>query len=140
MESNLITPELQKRVDADDPAALFEYAELVRETDQAEAYKFTVLSAQLGHPPAMERMGDDYLDDEDIATAAQYYKSGAKAGLINCNVKLAVLNLDVNERAAVLELEELAQMGVPSACTALADYYQARGNKKQSAYWRSVLN
>lgn len=140
MENTQISAELKQRVDADDPAALFEYAELIRETDQAEAYKYTVLSAQLGHPAAMERMGDDYLDDGDVPTAAQYYKSGAKAGLINCTVKLAVLNLDVNERAALLELEELAQMGVPSACTALADYHQLRGNKKQSAYWRSVLN
>lgn len=131
--------ELKRRVEADDPDALLQYADLLRDIDPEEAYKFTVLSAQLGNPAAIERMGDDYLTKGDTETAAQYYKRGAKAGVLDCSVKLAMINLENNEHAALFELEELAQMGVKSACVALADYYKRSGNKKESAYWRSML-
>ncbi len=139
MDNNDKMAELKRRMDADDPAALYEYAELVRASNRAEAYKYTVLAAQLGNPAAMECMGDDCIANGDVASAVRYYKSGAKAGLLDCTVKLAILKLDVNESAAAIELEELAQMGVASACIALSNYHKAKGHKKQSAYWRSIL-
>lgn len=131
--------ELKRRVEADDPDALYKYATLLRDIDPSEAYKYTVLAAQLGNLTAIERVGDDFLTKGNTEEAAKYYKTGAKAGVLDCSVKLAVINLEYNESAALSELEELAQMGVKSACVALADFYKRSGNKRESAYWRSML-
>ncbi len=134
-----ISEELKKRIQNDDPEALYEYSELIRETDPAESNKYAVFAAQLGFGPAFEHVGDRYLDNGDIENATKYYKAGAKAGILDCSVKVAALKIDDNEHEAVRELEELAQSGVRSACSALAEYYRSIGNRKQSAYWRSML-
>ncbi len=131
--------ELRRRVDADDPAAMFEYAELIAGDDPQEADKFIVLSAQLGYPRAVDKMGDKYLALGDEESAAHCFKTGAKAGILDCSVKLAIMDLKLHEHTAVRELEDLAQIGIQSACAALADYYRERGNRKESAYWRSML-
>ncbi len=130
--------ELMRRVEADDPAALWEYAVLLEEKDPAESFKYTILAAQLGVPQALQRAGDAYFDDDRYEEAAHYYRAGAKAGLIECSVKLAVINLSRNEQKSVNELEELAEMGITSACEALADYYREHGNKRLYAYWHSL--
>ena len=122
--------ELKRRVEADDPSALYEYSRLVRDSDPVEADKFVMLAAQVG---------DVYLDRGDIPTAEQYFKLGAKAGILDCSVKLAVIELDRDEQAAVKELEDLAEIGIRSAADALAEYYRVNGNKKQAAYWRSLV-
>lgn len=134
-----ITEELKARMNNDDPAALYEYSELVRETDPKESDKYAVLAAQLGFIPAFERVGDLYLENSDIEHAVHYFKAGAKAGIPDCSVKLAALKVDENEAEAVRELEELAQSGIRSACAALSEYYRSIGNRKQAAYWRSLL-
>ncbi len=134
-----ISEELKKRIQSDDPAALYEYSELLRATDPAESDKYAVFAAQLGFGPAYEHVGDRYLESGDTESAEQYYKAGAKAGILDCSVKLAALKIDDNEHEAVRELEELAQSGVRSACSALSEYYRSIGNRKQSAYWRSML-
>ena len=134
-----ITEELKKRMKADEPAALYEYSELVRETDPIESEKYAVLAAQLGFVPAFERVGDKCLGDGDVENAALYFKAGAKAGILDCSVKLAALRLDDDESEAVRELEELAEAGVRSACTALSEYYIGIGNRKQAAYWLSLI-
>lgn len=131
--------ELINRVNADDPDALFKYAELVRETNPTEAYKYTVLAAQLGNPYAMERVGDMYFDRGDYKEAEHYYKTGANAGILDCSVKLAVINMPNDEQRSLQTLEELAEAGIKSACSALADYYLSHGNKKEYAYWRSLI-
>lgn len=131
--------ELKRRVEADDPSALYEYSQLLRGSDPAEADKFVMLAAQLGEPHAAEQMGDRCLDVGDIAAAEQYFKLGAKAGILDCSVKLAVIELDRDEQAAVKELEDLAEIGIRSAADALAEYYRVNGNKKQAAYWRSLV-
>ncbi|MCI9405164.1 MAG: hypothetical protein HFJ21_03500 [Clostridia bacterium] len=131
--------ELKRRVEADDPSALYEYSRLVRDSDPVEADKFVMLAAQLGEPHAAEQVGDVYLDRGDIPTAEQYFKLGAKAGILDCSVKLAVIELDRDEQAAVKELEDLAEIGIRSAADALAEYYRVNGNKKQAAYWRSLV-
>ena len=61
--------ELKLRVEADDPAALFEYSNIIAETDPTGAEKFLLLSAQLGHPPALERAGDLHMASGNIAEA-----------------------------------------------------------------------
>lgn len=127
-----------RRVEADDPAALWEYSRLLERDDPVEAFKFTILAAQLGHPLANQCVGDAYFDEEDYKEAEHYYRAGAKAGILDCSVKLAVIRLEYNDQRAVAELEELAEMGVTSACAALADYYREHGNRKQYAYWRSL--
>ena len=134
-----ITEELKIRMKNDEPAALYEYSELVRSTDEAESDKYAVLAAQLGFVPAFERVGDKYLDEGDVENAAHYFKAGAKAGILDCSVKFAALKIQENENEAVRELEELAQAGVRSACSALSEYYRSIGNRKQAAYWRSLL-
>lgn len=130
---------LKARVDADDPSAMFLYAEYVRPTDPVEADKYTVLAAQLGNPQAAEALGDKNMEAGNQDAAAHYYKMGAKAGILDCSVKLAVISLDVNEAAALHELEELAESGVKSACSALAAYYKAQGNRKQYNFWHSLI-
>lgn len=131
--------ELKARVDADDPEAMFTYAELVRATNPAEANKYTILAAQLGNPYACEMLGDKYMDAGDADSAYHYFRVAAKAGITDCAVKVAVMNLSINENAAIRELEELAESGVKSACTALAAYYKALGNRKQYNFWHSLI-
>ena len=130
--------QLKQRVDADDPIAMFAYAQAIRAADEAEADKYIVLAAQLGNPDACEIMGDRYQAQGDIERARFYYRTGAKAGLSDCAVKIAMLNLFTDELKALRELEELAESGVKSACTALASYYKAQGNRKQYNFWRSL--
>lgn len=131
--------ELRSRVDADDPVAMFVYAEAVRAEDPAEADKYIVLSAQLGNPNAAEKLGDKYRENGDFERARYCYKTGAKAGLSDCAVKLAIMDLDSDESGSTRELEELAESGIKSACAALAAYHKARGNRKAAAFWRSLL-
>lgn len=131
--------ELKARVDADDPAAMYIYAENIRAANPTEADKYILLSAQLGHPAAAEKLGDKFAEIGDKAHAAQYYRTGAKGGLSDCAVKIAVLELDNDETAATRELEELAESGVVSACAALASYYKSRGNRKEYLFWRSLI-
>lgn len=130
--------ELLRRVEADDPVAMFTYGEMLQRTNPAEADKYITLSAQLGYPPAAEKLGDMYLAADDFENAERCYKTGAKAGIIDCSVKLAVLRIDEYEHSSVRELEELAEAGIVSACAALAEYYKKNGNRKQAAYWRSL--
>lgn len=126
-------------MEADDPQALFEYAELVRTTDPDACYKYTILSAQLGYPPAVQRVGDMYYNAGDMRTAKRFYKNGAKAGLLDCSVKLAVMEIGgLSESAAIHDLEELAEIGVASACAALSSYYKAKGKKREAVYWSSL--
>lgn len=129
---------LKARVDADDPAAMFVYAEGVRQFDAVEADKYIVLAAQLGNANAAEKLGDKFFESGDSERAADYYRTGAKGGLSDCAVKLAVINLNINEYAALRELEELAESGIKSACVALAAYHKSRGNRKEHAFWRSL--
>ena len=130
---------LKAKVDADDPAAMFLYAEAVRATNPAEYEKYIVLAAQLGEPHAAELLGDKYHELGDMERAMQFYKTGAKGGLLDCSVKLALVRLDFDEYAATRELEELAESGVKSACAALAAYYKSKGNRKEYNFWRSLL-
>lgn len=130
--------QLKARVDKNDAQAMFIYAQAVRATDKQEADKYIVLAAQLGNPDASEIMGDKFQAQGDMDRARFYYKTGAKAGLSDCAVKLAMLNLYTDENKALRELEELAESGVKSACNALAEYYKAKGNRKQYNFWRSL--
>ena len=130
---------LKARVDADDSNAMYAYAEYIRETNPQEANKYTIFAAQLGNPHAQERLGDQCFEDGDLENAAYYFKIGAKQGLSDCSVKLAVVNLATNETAALRDLEELAESGIRSACLALATYYKAHGNRKEANFWRSLL-
>ncbi len=131
--------ELKARVAANDPESMFAYAELIRPTDKKEADKYLLLSAQLGDPKACEKLGDIYMEAGDTDNALHYYRIGAKGGIMDCSVKVAVINLSANEHAALRELEELAESGVKSACSALAAYYKALGNRKQYNFWRSLV-
>ncbi|MDE6294007.1 MAG: hypothetical protein K2L88_05230 [Clostridiales bacterium] len=130
--------QLKERVDMDDPIAMFAYAQAIRATNEAEANKYIVLAAQLGNPDASEVMGDKFHALGDMERARHYYKTGAKGGLMDCAVKLAIINLDEDEHAAMRELEELAESGVKSACSALAAYYKSKGNRKEYNFWKSL--
>lgn len=130
---------LKKAVDNDDPNAMFVYSEIIRGTNPQEATKYVILAAQLGNPQACEKLGDMHLEKNDYARAAHYFKIGAKAGITDCAVKLSVLKMSWNETAALRELEELAEMGAKSACVALANYHKANGNRKEAAFWRSLI-
>lgn len=129
---------LKARVAADDPNAMFEYAQYVRATDHNEYEKYLRLAAQLGQPEACERVGDKYMDIEDAEHALHFYRIGAKSGRVDCSVKVAILHLSIDEASAIRDLEELAEAGVKSACSALAEYYKALGNRKQANFWRSL--
>ncbi len=131
---------LKQRVAANDPNAMFAYAELMRTTDSAEYEKYLTLAAQLGQPQAAERVGDMLIERGDYENAAHNFKTGAKAGLMDCAAKLAAIKLSVNEPVALRELEELAESGVQSACIALASYHKSKGNRKEAAFWRSLVN
>ena len=131
--------ELKAKADADDPAAMFAYADFVRTSNPAEADKYLVLAAMLGNPQANARLGDKYMDKNDHDSAYHYYRVAAKAGITDCAVKVAVMNLSIDENAAIRDLEELAESGVRSACTALAAYYKALGNRKQYNFWNSFI-
>lgn len=130
---------LKSRVDADDPAAMFVYAEYIRSTNPAESDKYIILAAHLGHPDAAAVLGDVYHARGDLEHARQFYRVGAKGGIADCAVKLAIMRMDYDEFAATRELEELAESGVQSACAALAAYYKSKGNKKEYNFWRSLL-
>lgn len=130
--------QLKERVDKDDPIAMYVYSKAVRATDPAEADKYIVLSAQLGNPDASEVLGDKFHSLGDMERARHYYKTGAKGGLMDCAVKIAIMNLDIDEYAAMRELEELAESGVKSACSALAAYYKSKGNRKEYNFWKSL--
>lgn len=132
-----ISEELLRRVEADEPDALWEYSRLMEHDNPGEAHKYAVLAAQLGVPQAIKRLGDEYYRANNLAEAEHYYRLGVKAGLIDCSVRLAEMRLPSDEQNAVTELEELAEMGVNSACAALADYYSKLGDKVQYAYWNS---
>lgn len=129
---------LKARVAADDPEAMFVYAEAIRRTNKAESDKYMRLAAQLAHPAACEKMGDMYMAANDNDNAAHYYRIGAKAGRPDCSVKVALIHLSIDEISAIKELEELAESGVKSACSALAAYYKALGNRKQYNFWNSL--
>lgn len=131
--------ELKLRAEKDEPSAMYLYAQAIRPTDPEEADKFIVLAATLGQPNAAELFGDKLSAEGDFERARHYYKTGAKGGLLDCAVKIAITNLGIDEYAAVRELEELAEDGVQSACQALATYYKARGNDNQAAYWKSLV-
>ncbi len=131
--------QLMRGVEADDPTALYAYAKELSETAPDEADKFFELSAQLGNPQAAQYMGEKYLEAGNRDNAARCFKVGAKAGILDCSVRLAEIELDTDEQAAVRELEDLAEVGVGSACSALANYYKSRGKRKQYAYWRSRI-
>lgn len=132
---------LQDRAEHDEPSAMFEYAQVLLNTDKPSAEKYIELAAQLGNPQALAYMGERYMESGDVEKAKRAFKSGAKAGMPDCAVKLAVIMLDGEDKArAISELEELAEAGVSSACEALANYYLSQGNKKQYAYWRSKAN
>ncbi|MCH5350625.1 MAG: hypothetical protein J1F39_01475 [Clostridiales bacterium] len=135
-----IPEELLRRVEANEPAALWEYSRILEETDIDEAYKYAVLAAQLFHPQAIMLLGDRCAKDNDSEEAERYYRMGVKAGLVDCSVKLAKLHLLSNEPQGLIELEELTEMGVKSAAAALAEYYKARGNEKQYEYWSSRVS
>ena len=130
--------QLKERVAKDDPIAMYVYAKYIRATNPAEADKYIVLAAQLGNPDASEVLGDKYHALGDMERARHYYKTGAKGGLMDCAVKIAIMNLDVDEYAAMRELEELAESGVKSACAALAAYYKSKGNRKEYNFWKSL--
>lgn len=130
--------QLKERVDKDDPIAMYVYAQAIRATNEAEANKYIVLAAQLGNAEASEVMGDKFHALGDMERARHYYKTGAKGGLMDCAVKLAIMNLDENEHSAMRELEELAESGVKSACAALAAYYKSKGNRKEYNFWKSL--
>ncbi len=131
--------ELKARVEADDPLAMFVYAQAIRPTDPHEADKYVLLAAQLGNPNAAEMLADKYSALGDRERAKHFYKTGVKGGRADCAVKLALMNLDEDEISAMRELEELAESGVKSACAALAAYYKERGNRKQYTYWQSLI-
>lgn len=130
---------LKAAAEKDDPNAMYLYAEAVRQTQPDEAYKYTVLAAQLGNPNACEKVGDMYLDRGDYERASHYFKVGAKAGVGDCAVKLAIIKMSWNDSAALRELEELAELGSKAACVALANYHKSNGNRKQAAFWRSLI-
>lgn len=130
--------QLKERVAKDDPIAMYVYAQAIRATNPAEADKYIVLAAQLGNPEASEQMGDKFHALGDMERARHYYKTGAKAGLMDCAVKIALINLDTDEFSAMRELEELAESGVKSACAALAAYYKSKGNRKEYNFWKSL--
>lgn len=130
--------QLKERVAKDDPIAMYVYAQAIRATNPAEADKYIVLAAQLGNPEASELMGDKFHALGDMERARHYYKTGAKAGLMDCAVKIALINLDIDEFSAMRELEELAESGVKSACAALAAYYKSKGNRKEYNFWKSL--
>lgn len=131
--------QLKERVEADEPQALYDYARYLAPTDAKESDKYFTLAAQLGHPEAAEYLGDKFLSEGDYDNALVFFKMGAKAGILDCSVKIAAMNVAIDDQAAVHELEELAEMGVRSACIALAEYYKAQGNRKQYAYWHSLI-
>ncbi len=130
---------LRARAELDDPKAMFDYARAIMHTDPAKAEKYIELAAQLGNGAALEYMGDKHLAEGKYDVAALEFKAGAKAGILDCSVKLAIMSMEANETAAVRELEDLAELGVRSACIALAEYHKAAGNRKQYAYWHSLL-
>lgn len=130
---------IKARADADDPNAMFVYAEYLSAIDRAESDKYILLAAHLGQPQAMERYADMCRERGDIENAIHFYKHGARKGLSDCAVKLAVMRLEIDENKALHELEDLAESGVKSACTALVAYYKAKGNRKQASFWQSVL-
>ncbi|MCH5156007.1 MAG: hypothetical protein J1F69_05305 [Clostridiales bacterium] len=130
--------QLKKRAEADEPAAMYAYAQAVRATDPKEANKYIVLAAQLGNPEASEMIGDRFQEQGDLERARFYYKTGAKAGFTSCAVKMAMINLCIDENKALHELEELAESGIKSACIALAAYYKSKGNRKEYNFWRSL--
>lgn len=138
-----MTPEeiekIKRAADADDPQALFAYSRILQETDPKEAYKYVILAAQLGNPYALEAVGDRYLAEGRYDDATRCFKMGARAGILDCSVKLAVIRLEYDESSALRELEDLAEIGIRSACAALAEYYKESGNRKQYAYWRSLI-
>ena len=131
--------QLKARVEADDPQALYTYACYLAPTDAGESDKYYTLAAQLGHPQAAEYLGDKFLAAGDYDNALVFFKMGAKAGILDCSVKIAAMNLAIDDRSAIDELEDLAEMGVRSACIALAEYYKAQGNRKQYSYWHSLI-
>lgn len=131
--------QLKIRVDADDPQALYDYANLLAPTNAQEADKYYELAAQLGQPQAAEYIGDKLLENGDYEHAMACFKIGAKAGLLDCSVKIAAMNIASDERASLHELEELAEIGIRSACVALAEYHKAQGNRKQYMYWHSLI-
>lgn len=131
---------LKELVAADDPAAMFTYAEYIRPTDAAESDKYILLAAHLGHPQAAELYADRCLERGDYENAAHFYRTGAKAGVADCAVKLAVLRMTgEDDDRSVRELEELAESGIKSACAALAAYYKSKGNRREANYWRSLI-
>lgn len=134
--------ELQKLkalADTDDPAALYNYAENVRPLNAAEADKYILLAAYRGDPRAAEKFADKCRADGDYENADQFYRAGARGGIVDCSVKLAVMNLEFNESASVHSLETLAESGVRSAVVALAAYYKEKGNRRAYRFWNSVL-
>lgn len=130
--------ELKARADTDNPDAMFEYARHVHASDPAEYDKYLRLAAQLGQPEACELIGDKYMDADECEKALHFYRVGAKSGRSDCAVKAAIIHLSFDEHTAIRELEELAESGVKSACSALAEYYKALGNRKQANFWRSL--
>ena len=129
---------LKTKAEADDPAAMFAYAEYLLATDPKEANRYFLLAAHLGHPFAAEHYADYCLANGDVRTAKNFFKIGARGGVADCAVKLAVMKLTDNNVAAIKELEDLAENGVKSACSALAAYYKELGNKKEYNYWRKL--
>lgn len=130
---------VKARADADDPNAMLVYAEYMKSVNQAESDKYILLAAHLGQPQAAEKYGDICHAHGDYETATHFYKRGARAGLVDCSVKLAVMCLTVDEHSSLRELEELAESGVKSACSALAAYYKSQGNRKEANFWKSLV-
>ena len=132
--------QLKVQADANNPDAMYSYAMYIRGTDAHEADKFILLAAHLGQPQAAELYADKCLGKGDYENATHFYRTGARGGNADCAVKLAVMRLSDDDHTATHELEELAESGVVSACSALAAYYKAKGNRKQYNYWHSLIN
>lgn len=124
-------------MEQNEPTALWEYSRIIEEKNPDEAYKFAVLAAQLNNPHAIMFLGDKCAEEGYIEDAERYFRMGVKAGLTDCSVKLARIHLLADEPTGLVEMEELAEMGVGAAATALADYYKAHDNEVQYEYWSS---
>ncbi|MFM1651744.1 tetratricopeptide repeat protein [Brevibacillus sp. B_LB10_24] len=132
-------PKLREAIPENPQLAYDRAAELYRQEDYEEAYRFAHSSAQAGHIPSYRLIAEMYEQGLGVAQsdfqAAKWLRKGAEAGDAHCQFWYGINLLHgdgvkKDAKQAIYWMEKAAANGERKACTQLGSlYYSGKGVK-----------